>query len=257
MDYADHLRIPAKTVETIQRRIPWLRVVSEGAVIVASILLAFGIDAWWDGTKERREESLVLDALRVEFQQNVGSLRVIHAIHAQYAAEVGHLLDRVLAAEEGATLQIPDSLLRALVSFRTADPAMGTLNTLLASGRIGLIRSQDLRRALAGWPAAVEDASEDERLVRDFVHGQIIAGLSGDLDIGQLLASYSALTDSGRTQRTTAPQLYSLRVTSRSRALVAQRAHLARLLVGQSQDRLDAGDSILGLIDRELAARQH
>ena len=29
-------------------QIPWLRVFVEGVVIVGSILLAFGIDAWWD-----------------------------------------------------------------------------------------------------------------------------------------------------------------------------------------------------------------
>ncbi len=29
------------------RQIPWLRVFGEGLVIVVSILLAFGIEAWW------------------------------------------------------------------------------------------------------------------------------------------------------------------------------------------------------------------
>ncbi len=31
------------------RQIPWLRVFAEGVVIVVSVLLAFGIDAWWGG----------------------------------------------------------------------------------------------------------------------------------------------------------------------------------------------------------------
>ena len=39
------------------RQIPWLRVFVEGVVIVGSILLAFGIDAWWDGVQERAEGS--------------------------------------------------------------------------------------------------------------------------------------------------------------------------------------------------------
>ena len=37
----------------MSRPIPWLRVFAEGAVIVVSILLAFGIDAWWEGRQER------------------------------------------------------------------------------------------------------------------------------------------------------------------------------------------------------------
>ena len=47
--------------------IPWTRVFLEGAVIVASILLAFGIEAWWDGRQERAEERDALEALAADF----------------------------------------------------------------------------------------------------------------------------------------------------------------------------------------------
>ena len=52
----------------MKAQIPWLRVFVEGVVIVGSILLAFGIDAWWDGSKERADELDYLRALRSEFQ---------------------------------------------------------------------------------------------------------------------------------------------------------------------------------------------
>jgi hypothetical protein len=38
------------------RNVPWFRIAAEGAVVVASILLAFAIDAWWDERLERRAE---------------------------------------------------------------------------------------------------------------------------------------------------------------------------------------------------------
>ncbi len=37
-------------------QIPWLRVFVEGVVIVGSILLAFGSEAWWDESQERALE---------------------------------------------------------------------------------------------------------------------------------------------------------------------------------------------------------
>jgi hypothetical protein len=40
-------------------RIPWLRILVEGAVIVGSILLAFGIDAWWDAAQDRGVEQRI------------------------------------------------------------------------------------------------------------------------------------------------------------------------------------------------------
>ena len=43
---------------TATRQIPWLRVCVEGVVIVGSILLAFGIDAWWNMKATRRRLGL-------------------------------------------------------------------------------------------------------------------------------------------------------------------------------------------------------
>lgn len=36
----------------VSKGVPWLRVLIEGVVIVGSILLGFGIDAWWEGRQE-------------------------------------------------------------------------------------------------------------------------------------------------------------------------------------------------------------
>ena len=46
------------------------RFVAEGLVIVISILVAFWIDAWWDGRQEAEEESGVLEALLEEAERN-------------------------------------------------------------------------------------------------------------------------------------------------------------------------------------------
>jgi hypothetical protein len=43
------------------------RLIAEGVVIVASILLAFGLDAWWDATQQSRETADLLAALDEEF----------------------------------------------------------------------------------------------------------------------------------------------------------------------------------------------
>ena len=48
-----------------REKINWLLL--EGVLIVASILLAFWIDAWWDGRKDALEEQEILVGLEVEF----------------------------------------------------------------------------------------------------------------------------------------------------------------------------------------------
>jgi hypothetical protein len=44
---------------TAPRSLPWLRVLIEGVVIVDSILLAFGIDAWWEGRQGGRRPTVI------------------------------------------------------------------------------------------------------------------------------------------------------------------------------------------------------
>lgn len=46
--------------------IPWLRVFAEGTAILVSILLAFGIEAWWSGRVEAAEEAVFLSGLQTE-----------------------------------------------------------------------------------------------------------------------------------------------------------------------------------------------
>ena len=48
----------------------WKRLALEAVVIVSSILLAFGIDAWWQEGEEQREVRESLAALRSEFVEN-------------------------------------------------------------------------------------------------------------------------------------------------------------------------------------------
>jgi hypothetical protein len=42
---------------------PWKRLFAEGLAIVLSILLAFGIDAWWQGRQQKYAETVLLQAI--------------------------------------------------------------------------------------------------------------------------------------------------------------------------------------------------
>jgi hypothetical protein len=43
--------------------IPWKRLFAEGLAIIVSILLAFGIDAWWEGREQKHYETVLLQAI--------------------------------------------------------------------------------------------------------------------------------------------------------------------------------------------------
>jgi len=57
------------------RELRWSRAVTEMAVIVASILLAFAVQAWWEGRQERRALAGIEELLRVQMSANAVTLQ--------------------------------------------------------------------------------------------------------------------------------------------------------------------------------------
>ena len=46
----------------------WSRVLVEGVVVVASILIALAVDAWWDGVQQRRIERTYIGQLTADIE---------------------------------------------------------------------------------------------------------------------------------------------------------------------------------------------
>lgn len=98
----------------MKQEIPWNRYAVESIVIVASILLAFAIDAWWDQRKETREEQVALQDLAEELRQNLTAidniwldrhlryfnsgvvvLRAIHGLPADHTSYQSEMLSKL------------------------------------------------------------------------------------------------------------------------------------------------------------------
>ena len=169
----------------MKAQIPWLRVFVEGVVIVGSILLAFGIDAWWEEHSARVEmrrelgrvhEELVADRDRIfGYAQNQG-------LSAAAALEIIALLD-----EGGATVEVPDSVLRALLYVPTYESQTSSLDGLLSSGRVSTIEDFEVRAAIAGWDSALRNSAERELNTRAWTTGQVLPALAQRGDVGPIV----------------------------------------------------------------------
>jgi hypothetical protein len=71
-------------VSELKPSIPWLRVLIEGVVIVGSILLAFGIDAWWNERQETEAaEELARDSINM-LLTTAGGIAVLSPVMRSY-----------------------------------------------------------------------------------------------------------------------------------------------------------------------------
>jgi len=145
----------------LAHRIPWFRVFAEGVVIVASILLAFGIDAWWDQRQEDDRIQATLSSVAAEIAANESELR--RAIDGNEES-MQRLLAFLLATPEEVG-QSPTYELRAITASVVRgfgfDPGGGALDNLLTSGDLALISDPDLRAALVRWRQLPDEIEED------------------------------------------------------------------------------------------------
>lgn len=146
----------------MNQRIPWKRVITEGTIIVVSILLAFWIDAWWSEQQTRSEEKEAIEQLIEDFRANAEHLGTIRGMHEAALDAAYEILARGGYGGESTSTATTAELVYFSLRAWTFDPLLGGTNSLIQSGKLNILRNSELRVALAGWPDLVRDLTDDE-----------------------------------------------------------------------------------------------
>jgi len=237
--------------------IRWSRILVEGAVIVASILLAFGIDAWWIAEQERDEEQAVLSSLAKEFHTNKSEAESVIATYERS----NRLVARMSSLTSAELRQDPTDSLAAMVSAlatpRTFDAIRGTVDALIGSGKLGLLTDPNLREALTSFLNMVEDAKGTQAYVSHFAvkvfEAEVKHGGPWRIDIVGLMPGSAPLTDLTLASVPTADEVARLRQDDELMSLSKWTQVLGSLYVGEIR-RISAHiDVISSLIDLSLS----
>ncbi len=141
--------------------LPWKRIFAESTAIIASILIAFAIDAWWDGRRERAELRGLLEGLHAEFVEN----RRLIAEAESSTAEMREWLLHFHTSSPDVAASIPaadtyQQVYLPLVRGWDVTLSTGLLDASVSSGKLALIPSLQTRAALAAFAAAYEDLED-------------------------------------------------------------------------------------------------
>lgn len=154
---------------TSNQEVPWARILAEGTAIVASILLAFAIDAWWEERREREREVELLLALKDDMASSKEQVQRFIQFHEEVQAATLKLLQ---ASRASATDLSVDEIDRLLLDMSWWDAAprftTGTLNSLIASGELSLITNDELRNLIADWPDWIQRVISTQQQEYDF-----------------------------------------------------------------------------------------
>lgn len=156
------------------QRISWTRIAAESLAIVVSILLAFGIEAWWSGHQERLDERALLEELRTTLGEDIESV-------SQEADTISLVRDRlrdlVSMLESGQDMSSRDPAYQeafyGLHRFIVINVRYAPYETLKGRG-LHLISNAEIRLQLTALyedllPQLVGNSEIDQRLSRDRV----------------------------------------------------------------------------------------
>ena len=140
----------------VKHTIPWPRLLAESGLIVLSILLAFGIEAWWAGRAERGREAAMMVGIAQDFESHREILRARIERFEERVAAAERLLESVGPRAEGTSEATLKDL--GIVGFaRPVGFQGGALETLIATDGLSLLRDERLRVHLTRWMQGAEE----------------------------------------------------------------------------------------------------
>ena len=236
------------------KQIPWVRITAEGVAIVVSILLAFGIQAWWERAEERRDVREALQAVLGELDAAREDLEFAGRNHQRRLSNTEVLLAILESSQMDETLVVSDTLLVGLFGQSVSEPPTAVVGAFISSGFIDQLSSGDLRRSLLSWIPLVEDQRDDEVTSREFQAGELQPYLRAEFDV--ISAQRQRMGLGGDPDREPSATVgrgdTEIRSTMRFRNLVSWQLRWLRLNTRQSGELVRHGEDLDGMVRAEI-----
>ncbi len=136
----------------------------EGFVVVASILIAFAIDAWWDGRSDQAAKRALLERLQADFAEIKPELLQVQHEHQLRLQSAVTLLERFSVGDKlDMTEDVDRDVSNVFIGSRTFQPGTGAIDTFVNGEGSRLVDNDRLADLLLKWPGLLEELQEEER----------------------------------------------------------------------------------------------
>jgi len=115
--------------------------IGEIVLVVVGILIALQINTWNNELIEKRKEQSVLIGLHETFSINLDNLNDIMAISIAAFDSSKKLLSLMGPSASDYTSTEVDSLISHMINYSTYDPSSGTIDDIINSGKLNIIRN--------------------------------------------------------------------------------------------------------------------
>lgn len=136
--------------------------VGEILLVMIGILLALQVNNWNEERLRMADEREVLQNVKTDFQDAIQELSYLNSLRVSMNGIIHDLVKEGPFPDERYLKTELDSMFAILMYSPTFNNQSGSLDVLLNSGRINLVRDDTLRAMLLNWPGLVEDTTEGE-----------------------------------------------------------------------------------------------
>ena len=157
--------------------IHWKRLTIEAVAIIASILLAFAIDAWWEDRKERAFEQDTLHDLKAEYGEHRETIGAQKEFHLKSLRAIASLMSACRNGLFQSTEFTIDDAVYMLQVGVTTDLGSGVRDALISAGRLDLLRDRQLRSMLSEWDSVIDEVTDGQMFSRDMIQASVIPHL--------------------------------------------------------------------------------
>lgn len=155
----------------------------EGLVIVASILVAFALDASWATYQESKVEQKVLRELQAELESAKARVE-FSIVELEGVIEASSDLVNSLGKDTSILSHTAaQDLVNRIMAINTLEVPTSVIDSIVASGQVRLISNSELRAALAEWPALIADVRENHEWHRVETDEFLVPYLAGYVSI--------------------------------------------------------------------------
>jgi hypothetical protein len=135
--------------------------VGEIILVVIGILIALQVNNWNEERKLNLESKAIYTALNSEFEKNRAVLKERIDFLEEGNKYVDHILSYINKKEDFFNSINIDSILVRSLNYGNYNPANSTIQEIISSGKLNLIKDDNLKQNLFNWMQILQDTNED------------------------------------------------------------------------------------------------
>jgi uncharacterized protein DUF6090 len=152
-----------KIIKTLKGK--WPEYLFEIIVLTVGIFGAFLLNNWNENQKKVEQEQITLKNLSAELKLNLIQLdEKISTCNESIRVDTV-LLSNMNLEKSNIKIDELDYILEGVASPLTFDPADGVMNDILISGKINLIRNEELKFKISAWESNLNEVKEVEQFL--------------------------------------------------------------------------------------------